>query len=177
MKGRPGGTGSDCVVKINWCIRRMPRSMVIIVGGGCIQGSGGDPAPESQLKQHLMSSSPPEGRFPRSASMCVFLLLALLVGSVAPVSAQEKDAAQEQYYVASAAYNRKLYPVAVTQFGEFLQKNPKHAKADLASDVLQNAILRAFQHFDRYYPAATLRVREGFYLISVGAQQATQARR
>ena len=62
--------------------------------------------------------------------MCVFLLLALLVGSVAPVSAQEKDAAQEQYYVASAAYNRKLYPVAVTQFGEFLQKNPKHAKAD-----------------------------------------------
>ena len=83
--------------------------------------------------------------------MCILLLLALLVGSVAPVSAQEKDVAQEQYYVASAAYNRKLYPVAVTQFGEFLQKNPNHAKADLAQRGL-GLSLYALKQYDKAQP-------------------------
>ncbi|GEM_PF-352585 len=38
----------------------------------------------------------------------------------------------EQYYVANAAYNRGLYPVAVTQFEEFLTNHPEHSKAPLA---------------------------------------------
>lgn len=95
--------------------------------------------------------------------MCVLLLLALLVGSVAPVSAQEKDVAQEQYYVASAAYNRKLYPVAVTQFGEFLQKNPNHAKADLAQRGL-GLSLYALKQYDKAQPrspSTNIRARSG----------------
>ena len=42
------------------------------------------------------------------------------------------DPVLEPYFIASAAYNRKLYPVAVSQFESFLKKNPDHAKADLA---------------------------------------------
>lgn len=98
-----------------------------------------------------MSSSPPEERVPRSALRCVLLFLALFAGPAAPVTAQDKDPAQEQYYVASAAYNRKLYPVAVTQFGEFLQKNPKHAKADLARRGL-GLSLYALKQYDKAQP-------------------------
>ena len=42
------------------------------------------------------------------------------------------DPALEEYFIANAAYNRKLYPVAVAQFESFLGKNGNHAKADLA---------------------------------------------
>ena len=50
--------------------------------------------------------------------------------------AAKDDPALEPYYVANGAYNRKLYPVAITQYEEFLAKHPKHAKADLARQGL-----------------------------------------
>ena len=37
-------------------------------------------------------------------------------------STTKKDPALDQYYVANAAFNRKLYPVAVSQFEAFLKK-------------------------------------------------------
>ena len=98
-----------------------------------------------------MSSPRFEGRTLRPALRCILLTLALLVGHVSPVTAQDKDPAQEQYYVASAAYNRKLYPVAVTQFAEFLQKNPNHAKADLARRGL-GLSLYALKQYDKAQP-------------------------
>ncbi|MCH2024358.1 MAG: hypothetical protein MK172_01335, partial [Verrucomicrobiales bacterium] len=57
------------------------------------------------------------------------MALALTIPST--ISAAE-DPALDQYFVANAAYNRKLYPVAVTQFQTFLQKHSNHPKADLA---------------------------------------------
>ena len=51
-------------------------------------------------------------------------------------STTKKDRALDQYYVANAAFNRKLYPVAVSQFEAFLEKNPDHSKADLAGQGL-----------------------------------------
>ena len=59
------------------------------------------------------------------------ILLALLCILPLQSSAQD-DPALDQYFVANAAYNRKLYPVAVSQFQEFLQKHANHPKADLA---------------------------------------------
>lgn len=72
-----------------------------------------------------------------------------MVGPVLPAIGQDKEA--EQYFVASAAYNRKLYPVAVTQFGEFLQKNPTHPKADLAQQGL-GLSLYALKQYDKAQP-------------------------
>jgi cellulose synthase operon protein C len=43
-----------------------------------------------------------------------------------------KDPALEEYFVANAAYNRKLYPVAIAQYESFLKKHASHPKADLA---------------------------------------------
>ena len=59
-----------------------------------------------------------------------FLVLALGFG-LSPLQAKD-DPALEEYFIANAAYNRKLYPVAVAQFESFLSKNRNHAKADLA---------------------------------------------
>ena len=59
------------------------------------------------------------------------LLLTLAITWHAPTQAAD-DPALEQFFIASAAYNRKLYPVAVAQFQGFLQKNGSHAKADQA---------------------------------------------
>ena len=59
------------------------------------------------------------------------LLMALVLTFPSTILAAE-DAALDQYFVANAAYNRKLYPVAVTQFQAFLQKHGNHPKADLA---------------------------------------------
>mgnify|MGYP001180312418 FL=1 len=59
-----------------------------------------------------------------------FSLLALWFG-LSPLQGKD-DPALEEYFIANAAYNRKLYPVAVAQFESFLSKNGNHAKADLA---------------------------------------------
>ena len=50
------------------------------------------------------------------------IVLALLLGAP-PASAQDDDPALKQFYVANSAYNRKLYPVAISQFEDFLRKN------------------------------------------------------
>ena len=59
------------------------------------------------------------------------LLLSAMVCGLPPAQAKD-DPALEEYFIASAAYNRKLYPVAVAQFESFLRKNGNHSKADLA---------------------------------------------
>jgi len=61
--------------------------------------------------------------------VCLLLALATL-GS--PSAQAADDPALEPYFIANAAYNRKLYPVAVAQYQSFLQKNGAHPKADLA---------------------------------------------
>jgi tetratricopeptide (TPR) repeat protein len=58
-----------------------------------------------------------------SAALCVF---------PAAWAQDEKDPALEEYFVANAAYNRKLYPVAIGQYESFLKKHATHPKADLA---------------------------------------------
>lgn len=104
-----------------------------------------------KLKTCLMSSSVFEGQLRRIGSGCVLFVLVFFAGMGGAALAQEKDPTEEQYYVASAAYNRKLYPVAVTQFGEFLQKNPNHTKADLARRGL-GLSLYALKQYDKAQP-------------------------
>jgi len=66
-----------------------------------------------------------------------YTCLLLAVVAILPLQAwAQDDPALDQYFVANAAYNRKLYPVAVTQFQEFLQKHANHPKADLARQGL-----------------------------------------
>ena len=65
--------------------------------------------------------------------------------------AEKKDPALDQYYVANAAFNRKLYPVAAGQFESFLEKHPKHPKADLASQGLALS-LYALKQYDKAMP-------------------------
>ena len=60
-----------------------------------------------------------------------YFLMTLVLAFPSTILAAE-DAALDQYFVANAAYNRKLYPVAVTQFQTFLQRHGNHPKADLA---------------------------------------------
>ena len=62
------------------------------------------------------------------------LLIALCVGVLAPPAfAQEAgDAALELYYASNAAYNRKLYPIAVANYGQFLSRYATHEKAQMA---------------------------------------------
>ena len=64
------------------------------------------------------------------------LLLALLMMLPSQLQAQGKDPALDLYYLATGAYNRKLYPAAIGGFQEFLQKHAKHAKADQARQGL-----------------------------------------
>jgi TolA-binding protein len=61
---------------------------------------------------------------------------AMLSMGVSPAQEPEKDPALEPYFIANGAYNRKLYPVAITQYEVFLAKHPDHAKADLARQGL-----------------------------------------
>jgi tetratricopeptide (TPR) repeat protein len=62
----------------------------------------------------------------------VIFLTAALCLSPALWAQDDKDPALEEYFVANAAYNRKLYPVAIGQYESFLKKNATHPKADLA---------------------------------------------
>ena len=68
-----------------------------------------------------------------------------------PVARAEDDPALEQYFVANAAYNRNLYPVAIPQFEGFLAKNPNHPKADLARRGL-GLSLYALKQYDKALP-------------------------
>ena len=64
---------------------------------------------------------------------------------------EKKDTALDQYYVANAAFNRKLYPVAAGQFESFLEKYPKHPKVDLALQGLALS-LYALKQYDKTMP-------------------------
>jgi tetratricopeptide (TPR) repeat protein len=67
-----------------------------------------------------------------------------------PVHAAD-DPLLEQYFIANAAYNRKLYPVAIEQYKQFLQKNVNHPKADLARRGLAIS-LYALKLYDKAMP-------------------------
>lgn len=79
------------------------------------------------------------------------LLLLALVAFTTAVAHAEDDPALEQYFVANAAYNRNLYPVAIPQFEGFLAKNPNHPKADLARRGL-GLSLYALKQYDKALP-------------------------
>ena len=78
------------------------------------------------------------------------LLLLAVVGLSLPAAAQS-DPALDQYFVANAAYNRKLYPVAIAQFEGFLAKHGAHAKADLARRGL-GLSLYALKQYEKAMP-------------------------
>lgn len=72
----------------------------------------------------------------------------------------EADPALETYFIANAAYNRKLYPVAIGQFEEFLREHPDHPKADLARRGLALSQY-ALKQYDKAMPHfAALLARE-----------------
>ena len=72
----------------------------------------------------------------------------------------KKDPALDQYYVANAAFNRKLYPVAVSQFEAFLEKNPDHPKADLAGQGLALS-LYALKQYEKAMPYLDTLLKKG----------------
>ena len=72
----------------------------------------------------------------------------------------KKDPALDQYYVANAAFNRKLYPVAVSQFEAFLEKNPDHSKADLAGQGLALS-LYALKQYEKAMPYLDALLKKG----------------
>ena len=94
-------------------------------------------------------------------SICFFLFLFPVLSIVlsdesfaqeAPTEkVKKKDPALDQYYVANAAFNRKLYPVAAGQFESFLEKYPKHPKVDLALQGLALS-LYALKQYDKAMP-------------------------
>ena len=69
-------------------------------------------------------------------------------------AAAENDPALEQYFLGNGAYNRKLYPVAVSQYEAFLSKHAKHAKADLARRGLALS-LYALKQYEKAMPHLT----------------------
>ena len=81
-------------------------------------------------------------------SVCLSLVLFILC---TPRAQAVDDPELEQYFLANAAYNRKLYPVAVAQFEGFLQKNASHPKADLARRGLALS-LYALKQYDKAMP-------------------------
>ncbi|MAB61170.1 MAG: hypothetical protein CMO46_11640 [Verrucomicrobiales bacterium] len=64
-------------------------------------------------------------------SLCCFMSILLGI-NLATIPIATADPALEKYFTANAAYNRKLYPVAATQFEGFLKVYSSHPKADLA---------------------------------------------
>ncbi|MBG30477.1 MAG: hypothetical protein CMI31_10825 [Opitutae bacterium] len=81
-----------------------------------------------------------------------FICLLLALAPLVPAQAQDKDdPALEQYFIANAAYNRKLYPVAIAQFEDFLKANGNHPKADLARRGLALS-LYAMKQYDKAMP-------------------------
>lgn len=72
----------------------------------------------------------------------------------APEPADKDDPALEQYYVANGAYNRKLYPIAITQYEAFLAEHAEHPKADLARQGLALS-LYALKQYEKAMPHLT----------------------
>ena len=68
-----------------------------------------------------------------------------------PPAPEPEDPALEQYFIANGAYNRKLYPVAIAQYEEFLAKHAAHAKADLARRGLALS-LYALKQYEKAMP-------------------------
>ena len=92
----------------------------------------------------------------------IFLLLVFTPGLHAQKEAGEKkpaaqaktgskDPALEKYFIATAAFNRKLYPVAVSQFEGFLEDHATHEKSDLARRGLALS-LYALKQYDKALP-------------------------
>lgn len=84
----------------------------------------------------LTSLSNHPGSFRTAKLLLILALESLILFSASGLAQEPVDPALEQYYVANGAYNRKLYPVAITQYEAFLAKHPAHAKADLARQGL-----------------------------------------
>ena len=98
------------------------------------------------------------------------LLLVFLPGLHAQKAADEKqppaqpesvkkDPALEKYFIATAAFNRKLYPVAVSQFEGFLEEHSTHEKSDLARRGLALS-LYALKQYDKAIPHLSLLVAD-----------------
>ena len=75
-------------------------------------------------------------------------------------AAEKDDPALKQYFIANGAYNRKLYPVAVQQFEEFLEQHPEHPKADLARRGLALSHYATRQYKEAIPPLAALLAKE-----------------
>lgn len=92
----------------------------------------------------------------------VSFFCAALCVSPALWAQDEKDPALEEYFVANAAYNRKLYPVAIGQYESFLKNHATHPKADLAhqgAGLSQYALKqydKAMPHFSALLAKANL---------------------
>ena len=80
---------------------------------------------------------------------------AMLSMGVCPAEEPEKDPALEPYFIANGAYNRKLYPVAITQYEVFLAKHPDHVKADLARQGLALSQY-ALKQYEKALPQLTI---------------------
>ena len=64
---------------------------------------------------------------------------------------QASDPALKQFYLASAAYNRRLYPAAISQYSDFLKKYSTHTKADHARYGL-GISLYAMKQYEKAIP-------------------------
>lgn len=86
--------------------------------------------------------------------------MSVLIVFSPPICAQDDDnktdPALEQYFVANGAYNRKLYPIAIQQFEEFLAAHPGHEKTDLARRGLALSRYASKQYEEALAPLATL---------------------
>lgn len=89
----------------------------------------------------------------KSTVLFCAITIGFLVGPVQVGLGQETadDPALEQYFIANGAYNRKLYPVAITQYEEFLAKHAEHPKADLARRGLALS-LYALKQYEKAMP-------------------------
>ena len=60
---------------------------------------------------------------------CCVICVLFLTGVHAQENPTPSDPALDLYYGANGLYNRNLYPVAVQQYRQFLEKYPQHEKA------------------------------------------------
>jgi len=81
--------------------------------------------------------------------LLVYLMLAMALPSWADDTA---DPALDLYYSANATYNRKLYPIAVSQYDTFLKKYGDHEKVQLARYGLGLSYF-ALKQYDKASPA------------------------
>jgi TolA-binding protein len=91
------------------------------------------------------------------------VLLSISTPAITQGSSQDKagdDPALKQFYVASGAYNRKLYLVAIGQFTEFIGKYRDHPKIDRARYGLGLSLV-ALKQFKKAAPHFDLLIRKG----------------